>query len=128
MEMRHTFTTLRTVIDYDPKTVAKFLFLGQFLSDEQKVSKCWLIGFVRFGNPNNFCFGNDEDMCRSLWFNILNCNTGIILVQNFGGDFPVNNFFKNTLHSKLFCGPGPEGEKPEIFKSGFVFEVDLQQS
>ena len=60
------------------------------------MSKCRLIRLVSFGNPNNFCFGNDEDMDRCLWFNILNCNTGIILVQNFGGDFPVNNFFKNT--------------------------------
>jgi len=72
MQVRHSFTGVRPIIEHQTKTrFGQAQFIGNFGRLEQEMSQDLLVFGFGFVDARNEFFGDDQDMRRRLWFNIV---------------------------------------------------------
>ena len=94
MKMGHSFTPVAPVVDYDPESLVEFFGTGYFPSDKKKPSKDFEVILLSFSDAGDWLFGDDESMDRGLRSNISYGNANGVFVEDFGGYFPVDDFFE----------------------------------
>lgn len=95
MQMRDGFAGIGTVIDDEAKAaLADVKLFGERSGFEEQMAKDLMIFRLRLGDPRNRFLGNDEHMNRCLRLDVLEGDDFVVFVENFGGDFAVDDFFK----------------------------------
>lgn len=98
MQMRHGFATVWPVIDDQAVTgLRQSGFFRHFTRLEQQVSKNLSMFGLDFGNPGKHFLGKNQKMSRRLWFDVLDRENQIILVNNRGRNLPGNDFFEQRF-------------------------------
>lgn len=108
MEVGHAFSAVAAVVDDDPEATGKSLFLCQGGGCEEQVSEDALVLRAGFPDAREGLAGNDEDMHRGLRVDVADGEGRIVFVEDFGGDFAGEDFFKERRHQSV-GGLGGEG-------------------
>src|SRR5208282_987288 len=97
MQMRHSLAGVGTAIDDNPIPIVQIPLGGQLLYHHQQMPGQRSIAFGQIGQRRNLLLGNDQDVNGRLRINVFESQAAVILVNNLGGNFPVDNPFENRL-------------------------------
>ena len=106
MQMGDAFPAIGAIVDDDAVTVIEILRLGQLCGNEQQVSKEWLVFCKSFREAWERLFRNDEDVYRCLRVDVADREGEIVLMDDLGGDFLIQDIFEKGNLAHQLAGVG----------------------
>jgi hypothetical protein len=105
VQMRHGFAGVRTMIHDEAETVHQVELLRDPPGDEEQVAEYRLILGRRFADARYHFFGDNQQMHRRLWLDIVEDDTQVVLVLDFRWDFAVDDFLEDGFwHDEAQAG------------------------
>jgi hypothetical protein len=95
MQVRHGLARVLTVIDHEAETLAAILdaqLVGDFARCEQQSPQCGLIFGNGLTHSRNQLLRHYQDVCRSLWIDVIEGRDQLVLINKRGRDFAVDDF------------------------------------
>lgn len=74
--------------------------------DNKQAADQFLVGRFNIIEGGDYLLWDDQEMYRRLRADIVDCDKLIVLVGNFGGNLPGDNFFEECLSHGGRIGPG----------------------
>ena len=104
MKVRDRLPAISPIIDYQAKSrILQTFRLRDLSRNKQQVAKQLFIILRGHGDPRNLLFGNDNDVCRSLQFDVVKRQAEIVLMHDAGGNFPGKNSGENVGHKRTLA-------------------------
>lgn len=95
VEVVHRLSPISSVVDYNPKTIVKFLLSSYFVCSKQKMTKKRIILFCSITQHRQPLLGNHKDVSWGLRRDITEGQALIILIHNVSWDGLVNDLVKD---------------------------------
>jgi len=102
VKMGNGFAPVVTIVDYDPEPVVESFRMGYLRGNKKQSPDGFNVILLSFPDPGDWLFGDHESVGRCLRGNVSYGNANGVFVENFGGYFPVDDFFKYSAH--VLCG------------------------
>jgi len=96
--MGNGFAPVTTIVDYDPEPFVEFFRLGNLSGNKKKPPDDLNVTLLSFPDSGDWLFGDHESVGRRLRGSVSDGNANGVFVENFGGYFPVDDFFKYSAH------------------------------
>jgi hypothetical protein len=97
VQMWHGFRSMRAVVDHDPESLSEIQFFRHLAGHEQQVAKRRFVLSRRFPESRNKFLGHDQEVNRSLRLDVVQDDTLVVLVLDFGGNFAIDDFLEDRL-------------------------------
>lgn len=97
VKMRNGLAGIGPVVDDEAEAAREPEFLGDDPRGHQQMSEHGFIGRGRFADPGDELLGNDEEMNRRLWLDIVQDDATIILMLDLRWNLTVDDLLKNRL-------------------------------
>ena len=93
--MGHGFSAVGAIVDDDSEAIFGVAFLAGDLADfQEEMAQEFLVFGRAFGDANDWFFGNEKKVDRGLGRNVTEAKAEIVFVDDVGGNFPGDDFFK----------------------------------
>ena len=102
MQMEHTLTGGRAIIDYQTEGIGDAKLFRHAVGSEQEVPQQCLVRCCRIGKARYFLLWNDEHVRRRLGIDVTESETQIILVDDIGRHLAPDDFAENSTHHPSF--------------------------
>lgn len=85
---------IRATVEDGPVSSFQTLVGGQLLRDQHQVSYKWTIFWLQVIKGRNRAARNDEQVHRSLWINVAEGNTLVVLINDISWNISINDTFE----------------------------------
>jgi len=98
MQVWHRFAGAGAVVHHEAEAFGELEFLGENVGGQQKVAEESFIRGAGFADPGNGLLGNNQQMDRRLWLDVMQHDALFVLVLDPGRNFAGDDFFKKSFH------------------------------
>jgi hypothetical protein len=96
VQVRHGFSSVRSVVDHDPEARLRKAFLFRDEADPgHEVAEEVLVCGLRFPNPDHEFLGHKQEMNGGLRADVVEAEAFLVFVNNLAGNLAVGDFLKN---------------------------------
>ena len=97
MQVGDGFAGIGAIIEDEAESVFEAELFGDFGGFEEQMSEDGVVGGLGFSDARDGLLRHDEDVDRRLWFDVMEGNDPVILVNNGGRNFARYDFFKQRF-------------------------------
>ena len=94
MEVRDAFAGVGAVVDDEAVAAGEVELFGDDAGGHEEVAQLGFVGGRGFTDARDKFFGDDQQVNRGLWLDVVNDDATVVLMLDFGGDFAVDDFLE----------------------------------
>ena len=98
MEMRDGFAPIGPIVNNDTESLVQILRTSDLVRNQKKMTDRFRICFLGICDPRDRFFRDNQSMNGSLRIDVPDSDAYFVLVQNFGRNFPGDDFLKDRTH------------------------------
>lgn len=106
MQVGHCLAAVRTAVDRQPEPAFQLELPGKLAGDREQVAEQGVVRGSRLAKPRDDLLRDDQEVHGSLRTDVMDRDAAIVLVLDFGRDFPVDDALEERL------GHGSKKRKP----------------
>ena len=92
--MRYGFASVRAVVDHNSEASVQIQLFGDACGCKEEVTKCGLVFGGSFADSGDGLTGDDKNVSRGLWVDVVDGDAEIVFVFDVGRDFTVHDLLK----------------------------------
>jgi len=120
VQVRDGFAGVGSVVEDEAESVFEAELFGDFPSFEEQMSKDGVVRHLSFRDARDGLLGDDQDVHRRLRFDVVESDHPVVLVNDGGGNFARDDFFKQRFAHVQYRGPN--GGDSDQYRAEYIGE------